>query len=93
MVLNKISNPKIVFGNILENNILTIIVEDNALGIKEENIKRIFEPYFTTKYKSKGTGVGLYIAKMILQNSLYGDLSVENINDGARFKIKLEGVL
>ena len=93
LVLNKISNPKIVFGNILENNILTIIVEDNALGIKEENIKRIFEPYFTTKYKSKGTGVGLYIAKMILQNSLYGDLSVENINDGARFKIKLEGVL
>jgi C4-dicarboxylate-specific signal transduction histidine kinase len=81
LVLNKISNPKIVFGNILENNILTIIVEDNALGIKEENIKRIFEPYFTTKYKSKGTGVGLYIAKMILQNSLYGDLSVENIND------------
>ena len=93
LVLNKISNPKIVFGNILENNILTIIVEDNALGIKEENLKRIFEPYFTTKYKSKGTGVGLYIAKMILQNSLYGDLSVENINDGARFKIKLEGVL
>lgn len=87
--MNNIVNSKIIFDMIYKNNEVIIIVEDNALGIDEKIIERIFDPYFTTKYKSKGTGVGLYLAKMILQNSLNGDLSVENGKEGAKFKIKL----
>lgn len=87
--MNNIVNSKIIFDMISKNNEVIIIVEDNALGIDEKIIERIFDPYFTTKYKSKGTGVGLYLAKMILQNSLNGDLSVENGKEGAKFKIKL----
>ncbi len=63
----------------------SIIVEDNAGGIDSENLSRIFEPYFTTKHKSKGTGVGLYMAKMIIEDSMKGDLEVENSRDGAKF--------
>jgi len=81
-IINKIENPKI---NICIDNILTI--EDNAGGIDDKLIDRIFEPYFTTKYKNKGTGTGLYMAKMIIENSMNGTLSVEQIKDGTRFKI------
>ena len=68
---------------------LYIFIEDNALGIKEEIIDKIFEPYFTTKHKSQGTGLGLYMAKMIIENGLKGKLSVENKSDGASFTIQI----
>jgi len=55
-----------------------IIVCDNANGIKKEIIDKIFEPYFTTKHSSQGTGLGLYIAKKIITSSMYGDISVSN---------------
>ena len=66
-----------------------IMIEDNAGGIDESIIDRVFEPYFTTKHKDKGTGTGLYMAKMIIEHSMDGDLSVENIKNGCRFKIKV----
>ncbi|WP_072682696.1 ABC transporter substrate-binding protein [Arcobacter sp. LA11] len=66
-----------------------IMIEDNAGGIDEKIIDRIFEPYFTTKHKDKGTGTGLYMAKMIIEHSMNGNLSVENIKNGCRFKIKV----
>ncbi|MCT7574251.1 ATP-binding protein [Aliarcobacter butzleri] len=49
----------------------------------------MFEPYFTTKHKAQGTGLGLYIAKMIVENSLLGFLSIENKQNGACFTIKI----
>jgi len=67
-------------------------IRDNAGGIKEENIHKVFEPYFTTKHKSMGTGLGLYISKMIIENSMSGKLSVCNVNSGAKFSIEMEKI-
>ncbi len=68
-------------------------VSDNAGGMKEENLHRIFEPYFTTKHKSSGTGLGLYISKMIIENSMGGTLRGENMKEGAKFSIAMERVV
>jgi len=66
-----------------------IEVEDNGGGIAEENLSKVFEPYFTTKFESQGVGVGLYMSKMIVEESLGGILSVSNTVNGARFTIML----
>ncbi|MCT7629328.1 PAS domain-containing sensor histidine kinase [Aliarcobacter butzleri] len=81
--------PKILINTYTDNENLVIYIEDNALGINSDLLDKIFEPYFTTKHKAQGTGLGLYIAKMIVENSLLGFLSVENKQNGACFTIKI----
>ncbi|RXJ91180.1 hybrid sensor histidine kinase/response regulator [Arcobacter sp. CECT 8983] len=60
-----------------------LIVSDNAGGIEEENLEKIFDPYYTTK--EEGTGVGLYMVKLVIKNSYNGNLKIENFQDGVRF--------
>ena len=64
-------------------------IHDNAGGIKDEVLPRIFEPYFTTKHASKGTGLGLFMSKMIIEKGFNGDIEVTNRHNGARFVISL----
>jgi len=71
---------------------VTLSISDNAGGIMKEHIHRIFDPYFTTKHKSMGTGLGLYIAKMIIEKNMGGTLSVENQTAGTAFHIVLEQI-
>ncbi|WP_026841401.1 hybrid sensor histidine kinase/response regulator [Citrifermentans bremense] len=68
-------------------NIVTI--SDNGGGIDEKIIGKIFDPYFTTKFKAQGTGLGLYMAKMIIEKNMGGRLSARNTKAGAEFTIEL----
>jgi len=86
MLDNKIQNSKINIE--VDNGIITI--EDNGGGIPQDILDRIFEPYFTTKEQGKGTGIGLYMSKMIIEKNMGGKLSVLNGKYGAKFIIDLE---
>ena len=66
-----------------------IEVSDNAGGIEETIIDKIFEPYFSTKHASAGTGLGLYMSEMIIKNSMLGTILVKNKNDGVCFTIRI----
>ncbi|QWR78411.1 PocR ligand-binding domain-containing protein [Candidatus Magnetomonas plexicatena] len=68
---------------------VVITITDNGGGVREDIIGKIFDPYFTTKDKSRGTGLGLYITKLIVEKSMKGTISVRNINGGAEFKIEV----
>ncbi|MGE4456094.1 MAG: sensor histidine kinase [Arcobacteraceae bacterium] len=57
---------------------IQISVHDNAGGVDEEIIEKIFDPYFTTKHKSMGTGLGLYMSTQIVKGSFKGNLYVQN---------------
>ncbi|MEA2019389.1 MAG: cache domain-containing protein [Campylobacterota bacterium] len=85
----KIENPKLDIAIVLDENNLILEISDNGLGIDKEHIDKIFEPYFTTKFKSEGTGIGLYIAKMLIEESMNGTLEATSNNSGTTFSIKL----
>lgn len=67
----------------------TIVIEDTGGGIDASIIDKIFDPYFTTKFESQGTGIGLYMAKTIIEKHFLGKLSVYNTSKGACFEIRL----
>ncbi|MBU3015883.1 cache domain-containing protein [Poseidonibacter lekithochrous] len=98
IVLIKEKERKLIFINAYQKDDISYIeIIDNGDGIKEEIINRIFEPYFTTKHKSQGTGIGLYMSEEIIKNHLNGYLTVENVSynfegieyRGAKFTIKI----
>ena len=76
---------------------LIIQIKDSAKGIDEKIIDKIFEPYFTTKHKFKGTGIGLYMSKLLVEKHLKGSIKASNteftfmdkIHKGALFEIIL----
>lgn len=68
-------------------------ISDSGGGIPEHLLLQIFNPYFTTKGASSGTGMGLYMAKMIVEKEMNGVLLAENTEAGARFTIKLKKMI
>lgn len=99
VLLNLIVNSKEAFDtgdfaekkvkiSVSQNNEEVIItVQDNAGGIPDKILRKIFYPYFTTK--SKGTGIGLYMSKIIIEDGFSGNLKIENAEDGALTTITL----
>ena len=89
LVENKIQNPYVELNLIKEDNEVIITIEDNAGGIPDKVLPKIFEPYFTTKHKSVGTGLGLHMSYKIITESLKGKLYAQNTQVGAKFFIHL----
>jgi signal transduction histidine kinase len=96
----KIEHSKITFASgeeFITLPSINITICDNGGGIDEDIIEKIFDPYFTTKHKAQGTGIGLYMVKQIIENSFNGQITVSNgtinidnkIYNGAKFLIKL----
>ncbi len=89
LVQNSVENPKISIDYTFQNSMLIVTISDNGGGIDEKLIDKIFEPYYSTKDKNSGTGLGLYMSKMIIEEHLDGELVVKNINGGACFEIRI----
>lgn len=101
-LLNILSNSKeAIINRNIQNGVIKIsakkndsfvnlIIQDNGGGIENEEILlSIFEPYFTTKSNSQGTGIGLYMTKIIIEQNMKGKIEVKNINSGFEISIKI----
>jgi C4-dicarboxylate-specific signal transduction histidine kinase len=77
----------VIYGNLDDTNI-SISIQDNANGIKEENMKQLFDPYFSTKGKN-GTGLGLYMSQMIIQKQFGGSIDVKSSQNGTTFTVTI----
>ena len=89
-IIREIKNPRIDIFIKSKKDTIEIDIFDNGGGIPSENIDKVFDPYFTTKFKSEGTGIGLYMAKMIIEDSMDGKLLLKVIGNETIFSIKLK---
>ncbi len=87
LIEKKIENPYIKIRAQEEVNHIILTIEDNGGGVLVEPKGKIFEPYFTTKENSNGTGIGLYMSKIIVEKNMKGKLRVKNTKEGAKFAI------
>ena len=86
----EIDDPYIKIDTYKEGDSLVLQVSDNGGGVPDSIIDQIFDPYFSTKLKKDGTGLGLYMSKTIIEDHCAGKLTVSNSKEGAVFKIILE---
>lgn len=82
-------NKEIYITSFKSEDKIFISVEDNAGGIPEEYLEKVFDPYFTTKHKKQGVGVSLYMCKEIVYKHHNGDINVINTKNGAKFTITI----
>jgi signal transduction histidine kinase len=85
----EIADPRVTITIGHEGERTVVSISDNAGGIPEDIMVKIFDPYFTTKGSQGGTGVGLFMSKTIIEKNMGGKLSVRNIDDGAVFRIEV----
>ncbi|MDF1881917.1 GHKL domain-containing protein [Sulfurimonas sp. MAG313] len=93
LIMNNIEDRKIKIKLYETKDEMIITFTDNAGGIDKDILPKIFDPYFSTKEYKDGSGIGLYMSKMIIENSMQGSLCVVNTRTGAEFSIILSKVI
>lgn len=89
LIEQQVDAPRIKITSFVENNFSVVAISDNGGGIRSDLVDKIFDPYFTTKGPRVGLGLGLFMAKNIIENSMHGRISVGNFGDGAEFRIEV----
>ena len=89
LIEKEVSDPRVAITLSHEDGCAVVTIADNAGGIPEEILGKIFDPHFTTKGPQRGTGVGLFMSKAIIEKNMGGRLSVCNVADGAEFRIEV----
>ncbi len=89
LLKNRQKNRYIKIGIIKENETIITKFSNNGGNIESENLIKIFEPYFSTKYEKNNIGLGLYVSKLILQKDMNGSIKVKNIQDGVCFSVEI----
>jgi signal transduction histidine kinase len=87
LVERQISDPCISIDIAEENGFSVVTITDNGGGISDDVLPKIFDPYFTTKEKTQGTGIGLYMSKIIIEQHMEGRLTAHNVPGGVAFRI------
>jgi two-component system, sensor histidine kinase and response regulator len=93
MKTDEILEGKIIVDLKKTNTYIEITICDNGGGIDKEIKKKVFNPYFTTKFANQGTGIGLYLSKTIIEKIHLGTIEVYNQNNGSCFKISIPQIL
>ena len=88
-ISNKRDNRKIQISVLRKQEWAIIKILDNAGGIEDKIFDQIFEPYFTTKHSSSGTGLGLFMSKMICEQGFNGNIDIKQKKDGILFILKI----
>jgi len=85
----KVPNPQINIAIFRQKQRAVVTIRDNAGGIPDTVLPKIFDPYFTTKEQGKGTGIGLYMSKTIIEKNIDGSLTARNVDGGVEFRIEI----
>lgn len=89
LIERNIDNALITLRSYVEGDRTVVTITDNAGGVDEAIMDRLFEPYFTTKGPDKGTGIGLFMSKTIIEQNMGGRLTMRNTGNGAEFRIEI----
>jgi C4-dicarboxylate-specific signal transduction histidine kinase len=89
IIEREINDARVTITIFSEDSCAVVTVADNAGGIPDEVINKVFDPYFTTKGPQFGTGIGLFMSKTIIEKNMGGRLSVRNTDTGAEFRIEV----
>nr|WP_281415214.1 ATP-binding protein [Geobacter hydrogenophilus] len=89
LVERNVDNPRVTITINTRDGKAVVVIADNAGGIPEEIMEKIFDPYFTTRGPDRGTGVGLFMSKTIIEKNMNGSLTARNVGEGAEFRIEV----